>query len=80
MYRFLRKFKEINGIYQTKCSFFLLPYKSGLISTTIPKTSFLVCWFLSLSDTKRKMFRLQKKQTLARAPKWKPVGWHMGAR
>ena len=26
------------------------------------------------------MFRLQKKQTLARAPKWKPVGWHMGAR
>lgn len=26
------------------------------------------------------MFRLQKKQTLARAPKWKPAGWHMGAR
>ena len=26
------------------------------------------------------MFRLQKKQTLARAPKWKPVGWHMGVR
>ena len=26
------------------------------------------------------MFRLQKKQTLARAPKWKPVGWHMRAR
>ena len=26
------------------------------------------------------MFRLQKKQTLARVPKWKPDGWHMGAR
>ena len=26
------------------------------------------------------MFRLQKKQTLARAPKWKPAGWHMETR
>ena len=26
------------------------------------------------------MFRLQKKQTLARAPKWEPDGWHMRAR
>lgn len=26
------------------------------------------------------MFRLQKNQMLARAPKWKPDGWHMGTR